>query len=120
MAAPKLCDKCGTRHHDYQAHVFPTAGSRVTGRVKPPAAGGRVANRGVANGVTNKVANERVTNSLERPVRAVRVRADRGPAASRGTSTERVRAWREKNRARYNEQQRERMRAVRAARRVSP
>lgn len=128
MSLPDLCETCGTRHHAYQGHVFPPSLLRVTserieekrgasvGVVKKPAqrakagVANHVANH-VANAVTNTVAN---ANRLEQPAKAVR-----GQAAARGTSTERVKRWRAANRGKYNAAQRERMRARRAARRVS-
>lgn len=97
MSVPPLCDKCNTRHHSYQGHVFPAAGSRVTPAVdvvkEPPAAERSATKVAVTKPVTNNAATKRATK------------------------TERVRAWREKNRDRYNAYMRELMRKRAAARR---
>lgn len=94
MSAPKLCEVCSTNHHPHQAHVFPRV-SRVASvvDVKPV--------------VANTVANP--AQRAKRPV-----------ANGENASTVRSRRWRARgpNRDRYNAEQRERMRARRAAQRA--
>lgn len=116
MTPPK-CRNCGVSEWRHVCDISFSAVSRVAHYAKPtlknltesaPRAKPDVANRGVTNDVAN---------SLERPARkfAIDDRAVQGQAAARGTSTERVKRWRNANRDAYNEAQRERMRARRAA-----